>query len=561
MYKCPGCGAALRFDPKSQMMLCDHCRTTLSPRSEELTHLNQSLGQNAVGQIPGQDGKIQTIVYTCPNCGGTILSTEETAATFCSYCGSSVVLEGRLEEQEAPDVIIPFKMDKEDCKASYKRLLNRAVFTPNYMRKDTEIDKFRGIYMPYWIYSFYAQGNTSGSGSTTHREGNYVVTDHYRVDRYIDSSYDGLHYDAASNFSDVMSEAIAPFNAVRAEGFAPSYMSGFYADVSDVDKEVYEGDAGSIALDYMAGETAGTSTHTRCGVSASDVKDSIPLYSGTKRKGYFPVWFLANRIPGKNMVTYAVMNGETGKIAADLPVAFWKYILGALLLAIPIFLLLNLAITVTPTNALIATLVISAIMMIVLNVRINRTYSRQNGIDKGMMNRMSKIPKTPEELAAESSLEEEQKKVRQEEKKSRGKGCLMALLWIIGLIAAFILYAAFDEIDSSLGTLFIVVGVVGAVIIYSIVSAIRESAAKRSGTTAKAPMKKKIVYLIKPILGIIVSVLVLIIHPVSDAWYYGAAAFAELMVIWCAFDAVQLHNLGTTRPLPQFNKRGGVGNA
>ena len=314
MYKCPGCGAALRFDPKSQMLLCDHCRTTLSPKSEELTHLIQSIGQNAVGETPGQDGKIQTIVYTCPNCGGTILSTDATAATFCNYCDASVLLEGRLELEEAPDVIIPFHMDKEDCKAAYKRLLGKALFAPSYLKRDEEIEKFRGIYMPYWIYSFSAEGDTQGDGETSHRSGDYIITEHYRVHRYIRSRYYGLSYDAASNFSDVMSEAISPFRTAGAEPFTDTYLSGFYADVSDVDKEVYEEDAAAIATDYMAGETVNHSEYHRYGISASNVAPSVPIGSEPMRKGYFPVWFLATKVPGRKQLTYAVMNGETGKI-------------------------------------------------------------------------------------------------------------------------------------------------------------------------------------------------------------------------------------------------------
>ena len=31
MYKCPGCGAELRFDIKTQKLVCDHCNTTVDP--------------------------------------------------------------------------------------------------------------------------------------------------------------------------------------------------------------------------------------------------------------------------------------------------------------------------------------------------------------------------------------------------------------------------------------------------------------------------------------------------------------------------------------------------
>ncbi len=53
-----------------------------------------------------------------------------------------------------------------------------------------------------------------------------------------------------------------------------------------------------------------------------------------------PVWFLSYR--NKDRVAYATVNGQTGKVAADIPVDRRKFLLGSFLLAIPVFLLLNL---------------------------------------------------------------------------------------------------------------------------------------------------------------------------------------------------------------------------
>lgn len=564
MYKCPDCGAALRFDPKTQMMQCDHCLKSLSPKSDVLTHFNQSAGQSAPGSFESSEDTYPSMVYTCPNCGGTLISTDETAVTFCSYCGSSVVLEGRLEAQATPDVIIPFQIGKEECKEAYKRLVKRAIFAPNYMKKDSEIEKFRGIYMPYWIYAFFASGETAGDGKRTYRVGDYVITDRYRINRHIEASYEGLSYDAASNFSDIMSQAIAPFRAAGAEPFTPSYMSGFYADLSDVDKEVYEADADEVAKEYMAEQTMDDPEYTRCHVDKTSVKNTIPMSAGNKIKGYFPVWFLANRTPDGKKVSYAVVNGETGRIAADLPIAFWKYILGSLLFAVPVFFLLNLFITVTPVNALIATVVMAVITVFVLNYRFNRTYEKQEDLsDKGLRYR-----REAEEAGRDSeisSLNEANNReaVRKEEKKNTRKGAALTVLWVVLGIVAFIIYSILGESDSEAGFGFIVVTVIATVIIYfliTLVKSIREKRRNNGSAAVKAPLKHKFKYLVKPLIGVAATIIILIIRPVQDYFYYGAAIITELLVILSVFDAVRLHNVGTTRPIPQFGKRGGTGN-
>ena len=561
MYKCPGCGAALRFDPTSQRMKCDHCGTTLDPRDESLTHLLESQGGNAG---PADDGTYTSIVYTCPNCGGTIISTEETAATFCSYCGASVVLSGRLEVQEAPDVIIPFQIDKEYCKNAYKRMLRRAPFAPNYLKKNTEIDKFRGIYMPYWIYSFAADGNTSGTGETSHRSGDYIITDYYRVNRYIESTYEGISYDAASTFLDVMSQAIAPFKAMGAGDFTPTYMSGFYADVSDVGNEVYETEASDIARAYMAEQTVRDPAYSRHGVSSSSVEATVPIETTTRRKGYFPVWFLASRTPDRKKVSYAVVNGETGKIAADLPIAFWKYIIGSLIVAVPIFFILQAFLTVTPSTALWVSIALCVVMFFVLNHQLNRTYAREHRLDdKGLLYAGSTEEKAErEKISMEEARAQAKEEARKEEKKQKNKSAsavLIILLIVIGgfLLQMFSMVRMGEEATNGLIFFSVAAGIVAFALFTIIRAIVQKHRSESTRVRVKSPMKSKVAYLIKPVIGVAISIIILVAQPVQDFYYYAAAAVSLLLVIWCAFDTVRCHNRQTLNEPPQFRKRGG----
>jgi hypothetical protein len=50
---------------------------------------------------------------------GEILSTDDMAAGFCSFCGASTVLYSRIEKEHRPAYIIPFTKTKEDCKKAY----------------------------------------------------------------------------------------------------------------------------------------------------------------------------------------------------------------------------------------------------------------------------------------------------------------------------------------------------------------------------------------------------------------------------------------------------------
>jgi hypothetical protein len=63
--------------------------------------------------------------------------------------------------------------------------------------------------------------------------------------------------------------------------------------------------------------------------SVTTVNSNISLRNGKARYALYPVWILNTDWNGQKF-TFAI-NGQTGKIAGDLPMdkgAFWKYLIG-----------------------------------------------------------------------------------------------------------------------------------------------------------------------------------------------------------------------------------------
>lgn len=533
MYKCPGCGAGLKFDPRAQALTCDHCGQSVVPADfGKLQYIMQATGEPE--DVPGaEDDAYETMIYTCPNCGAEVMSTEETAVTFCSYCGESVLLEGRLEKVKKPNRVIPFKVTKEDCTSIYKQMIRGAIFAPSHMKTDSEIDRFRGIYMPYWRYSFQAAPQVSSSGKTEKRRGDYIYTDRYRLDREIDAGYDGIAYDAASQFSDNLSSAISPFNDKDSAGFHPAYLSGFYADVTDVDSSVYAGNARTAATDYVSSELGKDPAYARYGVSDTTLRNSLHIREKETQVGMYPVWFLSSRNRKGDRVSYAVVNGQTGKIAADLPISYGKYLIGSLLLAIPIFLILNLYLTLTPMNCIVISIAIAFIGLIILNRQLNRAYIAEHQLDDwGLLFRRNR----------EKSKEKPQKKQARTEK----KGKMLSWFWLLPLILFGL--SGFEIVAAA---------VIGVLALFITICNTKETSPAGDEIAQKAPMSEKIRTLFKPVAGIILGFAVIAVRPVSDIYYYAAAAIIMLLTAWSVHDIVDQHNRQTMRPLPQFEARGG----
>ena len=507
MFTCDNCGSTLRFDPKTQMLVCENCGASVSPQeysrkeaihAEErnLSEEERAYYQNPEAEAASDDGyepifhtkgeqkekkasdSWQAVLMTCPQCGGQLLTADDTAATFCSFCGASVLLESRVSKEKKPDLIIPFQKTKEDCAEAYRGMLKRAVFVPRDMKSDAQIERFRGIYMPYWIYSFSEEGEVVTTGEQTMQRGDTLITNHLRLRSKVKASFDGISYDASSSFSDNLSGAIAPFHYDDRKNFEAGYLSGFYADTADVDSSLYEGEAYREASKYTAQKIAQTPEYAAYHANVGELQNSVRLNKEKPKLAMYPVWFLASRNRAGDRVSYAVVNGETGEIAADLPVDKKKLLIGTLILAVPIFLILNLLFTLKPAQALAITIILGLIGIVLANRKMNQIYRFENHLD------------------------------------DRG-------------------YQSGQQ-DSSGG-----------------------GGKKKKTEKEKAPFRDKIGILWKPVAGIIAAIAVMIVNPVSDTAYYTIAIISMALVAWSFWDTLGLHNRLASRPLPQFEKRGG----
>lgn len=474
MTICPGCGAGMRFDIATQKLLCDYCGTAMNVEETEE-------GRNAVDStdaIPGAQPEdlMEVTVFTCPQCGGEIYTAGSEAQSFCTFCGASVTLEGRLTSTRRPLHIIPFKKTREDCKKIYAGLTRKAVFTPKELKDPEYLERFRGIYLPFWNYNITQKGPVKLKGSR--ESGNY--TEHLKMTADLDITYDGIAYDASSSFDDGLCRAITPFNQSSLKPFHTGYLSGFFADTADVESQVYttdaKGDANEETLSRLSKKFDASIDMPK------DKSEKLNTKIENVTIAMYPVWFLTYRM--KDRVAYAVVNGETGKIAADLPVDRRKYLLGSVLLAIPLFFLLTFLPTITATRLL--------------------------GISVLMA------------LAAFAIFALSTREIKKKELRLDDKG-YQARLKDTGQ------------------------------------SASDGSRPAQAGKEAAIP-ENVFVRVCRTYLPLVVSalgILILLIHPVSDLYYYGGTIIILACVCFTLTGLIGRFNLLTTRPLPNLHERGG----
>lgn len=529
MYECPNCNANLKFDIASQSLLCDHCGTHMDPYAFQK--------ERDAEETQRIEDDYEITVFTCPQCGGELVSDDTTAATFCSFCGGSTILDSRISNKKRPKFIIPFKKTKEDCRKAYKKMMRRALFAPPEFKKEEYLSRFRSIYMPYWVYSAVKKGHVALETCKPVKHDHYEMDIFYLLESEMKAEYEGIAFDASENFSDALSNAISPFKWEEAQPFTPAFLSGFYADMENVDPKIYEDDVSEIMQDELCDK-----------IGSEPICKEYQLTRYTKQKlrpdritwqlAMFPVWFLTYRY--KDRVSYTVVNGQTGKAAGSIPVDKKRYMWGSLLLAIPIILLLNLFVSMQAPEMLFLAGILAAVCAFISVEQQKQLKAKEDYIDDEGSGRYMVIGKN-----------------KRRNVKLEVRVDMIRALVIAGIIAGTI-FVRRQLANTVYDSVFMVLSIA----VYAAVAAadaqlLLGGGMKVSDYRVVLDKNELLRAIGKPAVGVIMAILILMLHPAAAGLYYIAAVAIMILMGWNVLEIIDWHNRVTTRPLPQFGRRGG----
>lgn len=324
-FKCPCCDGAIEFNSTTQNMKCPYCGSefeldALEQYQEQQNNQPQdNMTWDTAAGSDWQPGETEGLrVYTCNTCGGEIVADESTGATECPFCGNPVIMTGQFAGDLKPDLVIPFKVDKKAAIAALKNHYKGKLLLPKVFKDQNHIKEVKGLYVPVWLFDTDADAYVKYKATqiTTWRDSEYEYTEtsHFAVTRGGVIGFESVPVDGSTKMDDTMMESIEPFNIQEAVDFRTAYLSGYLADKYDVDAE------SSIerANERIRRSTEEAFAATVNGyASVETVSSSISLQNGRARYALYPVWILNTQWNGQKF-TFGI-NGQTGKIAGDLP--------------------------------------------------------------------------------------------------------------------------------------------------------------------------------------------------------------------------------------------------
>ena len=215
IYKCPGCGGEMVYDSGTDSMKCPRCGKTI-PVSEIEEKTEAGTATGLTGQETADNAGSGIKEYKCPGCGASLVTDENTAATFCSFCGSPTLIESRLSGEFKPSRVLPFKFDKEQAKKNFKEWKGSGFLTPNSFKSAANMNKVSGVYVPYWLYSYRTEGDITAdcTKKRTSKQGDreIILTDHFVLQQKTSGNYENVPYDASEAMPDESMAVLEPYD-------------------------------------------------------------------------------------------------------------------------------------------------------------------------------------------------------------------------------------------------------------------------------------------------------------------------------------------------------------
>lgn len=284
---CHNCGSPAEFDIVEQTYRCSYCKQTtgLEQKTEKTNTWRKLAFENQ------RDKRFDLQRHSCPACGAKVVFQHNESIETCDFCASKLVRSQFNDDEQLPDIIIPFFITEDEAK---QRLLEWAK--QHKRKKESKniinhIDKLQAYYLPYRMIN----GELNGLVQKDGIERIFHCKAHIR----------NMAVNTSKQLDNLLLNEIEPFDWSKAQNFEYAYIAGHRAKLTDISENQIHRRVLDEAQDEFLPEIQKT-FHSR-GVDIRFTADNHLL----NKNALLPIYFI------KDGHFSAFMNGQTGRISAS----------------------------------------------------------------------------------------------------------------------------------------------------------------------------------------------------------------------------------------------------
>jgi hypothetical protein len=339
--KCPKCGATdISVNPKTGKLRCNFCRFEFEPDLVEDKGPEDLEGTNiGAGASKIEEDAQDMVTLKCQSCGAeVVIDTTSSTQARCHWCRNTLSINNQIANGAVPDVILPFKVTKEEARDRIASFVGRRKFFahPRFRREFTT-ENISGVYLPYMIVDMKGHMELSGVGEVTVGEYNVGSDDKkrivydvdvYNVSRSFDIDIDDLTIESSSDKLDVSNRtktnniinSIMPFDTDNVVKYNSNYLKGFTSEKRDTNVEDLKDLSNIQASDIARYSTNSTLNKYDRGVRWD--KESFNISGQSWTAAYLPVWLYSymETKGSQKVLHYVAVNARTKETMGSVPI-------------------------------------------------------------------------------------------------------------------------------------------------------------------------------------------------------------------------------------------------
>jgi DNA-directed RNA polymerase subunit RPC12/RpoP len=341
-YTCPQCGGQLAYDLVLSGLACSHCGHQVAIRTRKIgpTAKKQEFTVDTMKIADRGWGKLRTMIH-CQQCGAELSYAEGAVATSCPYCASNSVNVSQSEHTLfQPQALVPFKVKPDDLRLYTDQWIKDGWMHPAELKNSARVDRFVPFYIPFWAFSAKIAFDWEAEVAHTVTEQYYDTSSKSWQTRTriewrwengnVQKTYTNYLVSGVDEkrLNPLILGGLIPFDMDALVSFELDYLVGINANAYDVDLNT----AWATAKTNLRDEAMQLAIED---ASNSQVRNlSIDMSYDNERWSYLflPVYIAVYLFEGKSF--QVMVNGQTGKVFGQKPIAWlkvWLAILGALL--------------------------------------------------------------------------------------------------------------------------------------------------------------------------------------------------------------------------------------
>lgn len=348
--KCPKCGATdISLNAKKGLLRCNYCRHEFDAEKvaslvTDITQLNGEIVGSGTQDIAASVENFITL--QCTSCGAeVVIDTEEATHARCHWCRNVLSLNKQIPNGSIPDVVLPFKLTKNEAKEKIEEFVNkRKFFSHPKFKEEFTTDNIMGVYFPYMVVDVNSHAAFNGKGEHLARtytrgsddnERRYYDADVYEIDREFDLIINGLTVESSidkldrksSNKTNNIINSIMPFDIENCVKWDSNYLRGYTSEKRDINIDQLR-----PLVDVQSKDIARFSANKTLGYYDRGVKwskEELTVKGKQWKSAYLPVWLYSyQQVKGNEKILhYIAVNARTKETMGSVPIHTPKLLL------------------------------------------------------------------------------------------------------------------------------------------------------------------------------------------------------------------------------------------